>query len=55
MNKNLAGTRVHNFRVYFEDKLIDNLDNVEYDATLTERDIPPTFTDRETGERVWCF
>ena len=57
MAKNRAGTLVHMFRVHVEDKLIDNLDAVEYDATKDEFSaewIPPSRT-TETGERVWTF
>lgn len=58
MAKNRAGTLVHMFRVHVEDKLIDNLDAVEYDATKDEfaaEWIPPNSIDQTTGERVWTF
>ena len=57
MAKNRAGTLVHMFKVHIEDKIIDNLDAVEYNATKDEFSaecIPATPT-TETGERVWSF
>ena len=57
MAKNRAGTLVHMFKVHIEDKIIDNLDAVEYNATKDEFSaelFPPTPT-TETGERVWSF
>jgi len=56
--KNRAGTLVHMFRVHVEDKLIDNLDAVEYHATKDEfchEFLPSTAVDQKTGERIWQF
>lgn len=55
--KNTAGTRVHRFKVYVEDRMIDHLDSAEYDATAAEfsgESVEPSEI-TEGGERVWTF
>jgi hypothetical protein len=54
--KNTAGTRVHKWKVFIEDRMIDHLDEVEYDATKHEfnKTEPMHVTENDIG-RVWTF
>ncbi len=54
MDKNRCGKRVHDFRIFVEDKLIDHLDSVEFECTNNEDAAAVSYT-TEDGDRVWSF
>jgi hypothetical protein len=54
--KNTAGTRVYRWKRFIEDRMIDHLDEVEYDATKHEfTNTEPMHVEENDIGRVWTF